>query len=685
MQRAAFVRNHFMGVQWRGPRTLLGILLRLPSLAALALLYLVLAAALVYLGSIVWGLAVGFALPTTAAIRWPWVRALAVHDYYLVYGLLSVTALCAATSWVAWLAGCNDARKGELQVMRFLGRWGLLLSVAIFVFTISGPWAGLPRQGDFGAAAVGGLVPFSDAISYFATAHDHIRDGVWNQVALRRPLAAAFREVLTVFGLFSFPAMLFLQTLLIAAATWFAAGAIARWRGTWAGLTFFGLMFLAMRSFLPTSLTEPLGLIWALFSIPFFVVALRERSLAHALAGFAIIVVALMTRMGAMFIVPALMLWLIWQFGQSWRAKLRVGIVSIAIVAGVLSANSLLQRSFGTGQDISGSNFAYTLCGLSIAQIYSACVERYQDELKALPGGEAAATRFLYARAWDNIRKDPSVFLARVAEGARRFTSALPTTLVRGYLWVTPPAWFTAIRPWAVVLTIVGACYIALRRREKGEVAFWLLIGAGIWASAAFVYFDDGMRAMSSSYPFVVALVACGMTTPGVVLPVRRGNDRVLLRCGAGTLALAAVLFFAVPWLAHEGRRMRDPATVVQSQHEHLIFGGRRITGFLVVPDGEALRSDVPSVHISDFSEIVRLSNIEIYQGLVQPETPPLPFGFVAAPRMEKGAASVHMYIVPPEVMLRRAVPGWRLSVTEWQRKHYSYWYLVTGAEPIAP
>jgi hypothetical protein len=46
-------------------------------------------------------------------------------------------------------------------------------------------------------------------------------------------------------------------------------------------------------------------------------------------------------------------------------------------------------------------------------------------------------------------------------------------------------------------------------------------------------------------------------------------------------------------------------------------------------------------------------------QELIHPVTPPLPFGFVFAPRLEKGASSYTEFIVPAEVLERHAVPRW--------------------------
>jgi hypothetical protein len=64
---------------------------------------------------------------------------------------------------------------------------------------------------------------------------------------------------------------------------------------------------------------------------------------------------------------------------------------------------------------------------------------------------------------------------------------------------------------------------------------------------------------------------------------------------------------------------------------------------------------------------------------------PPLPFGLVFAPRLEKGSVSAFLYIVPPEVVEHREVPSWHFNLKRWGYKpggYGEYWFYVTKAEP---
>ena len=91
------------------------------------------------------------------------------------------------------------------------------------------------------------------------------------------------------------------------------------WRGPLAALAFVALSLMFCRSFLATSLTEPLGFVWSFLSVAAFVEWFRRKSLQFALLGVALTFMALMTRMGAMFLLPAVMLWIVCCFGDRWR------------------------------------------------------------------------------------------------------------------------------------------------------------------------------------------------------------------------------------------------------------------------------------------------------------------------------------------------------------------------------
>jgi hypothetical protein len=664
----------------------LAFVLALPGRLILGLGYLALAAAIAFVVASLYAAATGWALPTTALIRSSaHVQWAARNEPHAAQALVCLAALGTIAAWLAQLnPACRQAvARGETRLMRFLFRFGFVIAACAYLFCISAIWSGLARPGDLDFANIGGLIPFSDAANYLTAAHDQAKDGVWNETALWRPLAIAFRSVLLVSGNFSLQAMLILQALLLAGALSFAARAVMLWRGVWAGLVFVALVYLYSRSFAATTLTEPFGLFWALLSIPFLIEAMAGRATRPALTGFTMTVMALMTRTGSMFTLPALLLWLPWQFGAGKTGKLRILAAALCILVGTVGLNAALQRAYGSGQGPATGNFAYVLCGLSMGTGWDGCLKKLAAEGKPLPSGEDTRMETMRAMALENLRTDPTVFLSRLLTNAKLFAENFPEVTWRGYgSEIEEPPWLS--RTLLAVISGAGILYLALRVARPVELSFWLLLWLSIVASAAVIYFDDGARALAASQPLISLFFAISLSGP-LATATKSVLSETAPRYGWLCLVAAAALFMGVPGIVQRWSLASSMASDGELKpDEAMVFGGRRMSGFVIVEDGSPLRNDVPTLHLKDFDAIIRRSGVEYYQDLLHPVTPPLPFGFVFAPRIEKGVRSLNQFIVPAEVIRSRNVPEWRFQLQRWGTKGTGeYWYRVTHAEPL--
>jgi hypothetical protein len=665
------------------------VTLRVPYWALLALCGVMLVGSGAFLVSALYALATGWALPTTALLRWsPIAHWAAINEPYLGYLLLMLAGFGAVTTWFA--AASSDlgdvVRSDELRLRQILLWCGYPIAACALVLSISAMWSGIVRpSGDPHWANIGGLIPFTDGVNYYAGAYDQAKDGTWETVASHRPLAAALRSVLMFFGNYSLQAMLILQICLLAAAACFAAYAMAIWRGVWAGIAFFGFTYIYAHMFVPTTLTEPLGLFWAWLSIPFFIEAFRSGSAKPALVAFAMTSVALFTRMGSMFTIPALMLWLIWQFGEGRAAKFRIFVASTGVLLGIFGFSSLLQRAYGAGLSSADGNFAWVICGLTMGTTWAGCLGKLTSQGISVAETPALFTH-LYALAWENFRTDPHVLFSRLADGASTFLANFWQLMWRGYfINIDEPHWVW--RDALTALSVIGLLYLAVRRATRVELTFWMLLWASIILSAAFVYLEDGGRVMAASHPLIALFLGQGFTSPAVAATGEPGRNR-LDRYGSAILWIAAILFLCVPWVAHR----LSPLEAMVGDHlrpkqgEAFVFGGRRMSGFLVVGDDEPLRSDIPTLHLADFEAVIQQGAVENYQALLHPVMPPLPFGFIIAPRLERDIGSYYRFLVPAEVMERRNVPAWHFHFTAWQRRPTDLggdqWFFVTKAEP---
>ncbi len=663
-------------------------ILAIPGRGLLVMAYAgLVATALFAAGTIVAWLS-GAALPSAALIRaTPIIEWLALNETRLPYVLIMLAMLAAAAQAVAQSSGLpsRELTRDGLRLQKILGRWGFVLLTAWLLFAASVPWAGLFRPTDFAGASLFGLLPFNDAAAYFSDAHDQARDGVWSSISVRRPIAAAMRTALMFFSMYSYALMVALQVILLAGTTAFAAASVARFKGVWAAIVFTGIIALVARSFLTSALTEPLGLSVALAFVPFFIAALRTKSEPLALLAFAGISVALMIRMGSMFTIPALLLWMVICFAATVRDRVRVAASGIGVLVAIYAVNFALTRLYAASTDLVGSNFAHTICGLTIGEVWSVCQERYLPELKGL-ATEKALSDLLYVKAWENFQQSPVIFFKRLAAGIGQFVSTLPGTLLTGYISDIPPFWYSPVLLFAVLL--VGGA-VSAYRSSVNERIFWTLLWVSISASAAIVIFDDGRRVLMASYPLIALFLVLGFVKPRAMRDPPFMSSPNLVRSGVLGLAGLGCVLLVTPMLAYAvGEPLAGSAlTKKQNANEHVVLGGRRLSGVQVVEDPDPRFWVLPTIGIGDFKTIVRRSGFEHYQGLVTPVVPSLPFGFVAAPRAKRGEPSDRLYIVPAHVLQRPDVTHWVFTVEDWQLKPPSTarWYLVTKAEPLVP
>jgi hypothetical protein len=244
-------------------------------------------AAIIFLASTLVGWFSGYLLPNTAFFRWwPELNMLAMNEPFFGHVILFVAMLGVGAGWLATSLGPprDSFATVEQRLVRAFRRYGFFFVVGLFLYSVGATWSGIARPQDLAGNAIAGLVPFNDANGHFQYVYWQALKGEWEPFVTRRPLAVAFRTVgvfIVDYNNFNF---LILQVLALATATFFAARAVMDWRGIWAGLTFLGLTFVLVRPFLPTNLTEPLGIFWSLVSVPFLVRAIRFNRLSFGIS-----------------------------------------------------------------------------------------------------------------------------------------------------------------------------------------------------------------------------------------------------------------------------------------------------------------------------------------------------------------------------------------------------------------
>jgi hypothetical protein len=446
-------------------------------------------------------------------------------------------------------------------------------------------------------------------------------------------------------------------------------------------LAFVGLTYSLARAYISTTMSEPLGLFWGLFCVIFFVEALRRHAHAHALIALLALAIGLLTRMGAMITLPFIALWISYGFATSLTARLRLFVAACLIVLAGLALNSALAFLYSNPGAATGSNFAFTVCGLALGGDWSLCAAKYAAELKLL--NEQSQARLLIEMAWGNFLHHPQVVLRQLLHNGAQFLRDFPGWMLAGTGDHSQSrTLYLLLAIWALLPGLI----FALRWRSKRiERAFWLALWTSVILSAAVVYGDGGWRGLYITNALLALFAGLGFSAPASVVTTLRDRWIVRPRNAVAFVTAMMSLFVVVPGVSRALDRIDLPSESAQQPgpNVHLVAGGRWPTGFLVIADKTARPAWAPSMHYSDFFAMVRRLGLESETGaFVESALARLPFAFMTAPDIDiRGSTAI--FIAPPEVLQRRNVEAWRFAVVHVRPN--SILMIVESAEPVEP
>lgn len=638
-----------------------------------------------YLASCLLGMVDGYRYPLVAAFDyWHAARDVSMFAPKFHFLILAFAAVGAMLAWLAYLRPAVSPAydRCERAISSLWLRFGWVIIIGAFLFSTGSLWAGVVRPEDVHANAFAGIVPLADAQAHYLASFEPLLLGGWGSFAERRPFAAAQRSLLMLISGHSNAVFLSLQATLVGLAVHLAFRSVVKWRGIWAGLTFLALAYGQARPFIATNLTEPFGLFWALVAVPMLIGAIRRFDARIAIAGFLATALSLFTRMGSMFSLPALAIWMFGRANQkSERIKITLGVV-LSIVFAVLLSNAL-GWAYGNGRGTLGGNFSLTLCGLAHGGNWSKCATDFAEQLREFNANEGEEAKFLYRITFEKIHREPGIFLTRIGEGAREFLEGLPRHMISGWFGPSPPDWFPVALWYGLILCGLFLVHGRYGRPMTGERAFWLWSIVGLLSSAPLLIFDEGWRVLSGAFVLVALGISTGFSSPRLLESTEPALARGAFEgwvLASGTIlvllsiAIAPFLFGKLDPL-ELGKLQAYPST----NERTVVAGGSPVTGILVLPNGAPKSKSALSIDYATFERIVKQSQIEQYQTLVTGTPYVPPFAFVVTPGVGGGRA----FITPAEVVLQPSVHAWHLNITEWKQPGGRFWYHATSADPI--
>jgi hypothetical protein len=566
-----------------------------------------------------------------------------------------------------------------------LWRWaGLPALFAVFYYFLSrGGWSGRFLESDFNYVSIAGLVPHSDAAGYYLDSLKMALTGEWGGMSSRRPVAASARQLLTTLADYSYVRTIYLQAVLLTVLAWFATYRLIQWRGALAGIVFAALIVQLARPFLSSTLTEPIGMMWALVSIIFLIEALRRHDRLSGMIALVALVFGMLTRLGALFLIAWVAIWLVLCFADDLWSRLRLAALAAVCIVLPVIFNVTASRLYANPGTTTGANFSMTLCGLTLGGSWHRCAALYADEVQRV---QSEDVQIYLQHASENFRANPSVLFAKLIKNAGAYVSRMPSFLINGYLSVTGLSPHSGVGSLANIVGIlipllVGAYLI--RFASWTERIFWAGSLTAIVASAAIIYADDGWRALHVSHVYVALLIACGFAVRRrPEISVRDVNPTV----GASAIAVVILFMIAVPALAHWAfrRELASHTLPTPRADQQIMLGGHRFSGLLVFPDDQVAPTDTPSMKYSEFARMVNTTRVNGEPGIglfLDRLDHTKPFAFVNGAIINAGSDDIK-FVAPPHMLTNRAAWAWLLTLDR-PRTDAVTLYFVTEAIAI--
>jgi hypothetical protein len=617
-----------------------------------------------YGATIVWGLVAGYALPPAAVFAvLPAAHRISDFEPFIPWALLGTAATGALGGWTATAGVLTVAELHALErrLIHFWSRAGFPVILLTFLFAMSGGgWSGRYQPLDLNYYSIAGLVPHSDALHYFSGTFDLAYAGHWNPVASLRPFAAAFREITVFAGWFSYVDTLLVQAVLLAGAFVFLLRSAVAWCGTWAAMALMALLYGLVRPFLLTTMTEPLGLVCSLFSLSFFIEAFRQRSTHLAVVAFAALVCGLLIRMGSMFTVPFLMIWIAVSFSNGRTLRIRVLAVLTGVLLLIFVYNGLLARSFSAPDSYTGGNFAWILCGLTHGGDWYECLRLFGTEIRER--GIVDVDKFFIDEAARAFLAAPMVSVRYMFRNMWLYANGLPHLLLFQYKQIAyiPDKY---VYPLFILLVPGWICFLK-RERDLPVLSFALVLLVSTTLSAAIVFGNDGPRALHVTHPFIAMVFATGFAAP---LSLRAPDGRPLLAMRTGVGAIGALMFILLlgpPLISHAVRSATafNPNIEIKQEDLRIVAGGRFMTGFLVMPDDADLPRDHPALSASTFGSMISLYESIDPEPLLTKLLPQVPFALLYSPVQNRPHTPTN-YLAPSAVLTDTSAQRWLFQV----------------------
>lgn len=372
----------------------------------------------------------------------------------------------------------------------------LSLNMLLFALTLSFLWT----SGYSDNKVIGGLLPYKDGGSYYASAHlilnglslENVVQSSW------RPLFPGFLSSLLLLLGGNMKWALTSLVLLAGVGSYYSSRQVFASFGPFAAGLFGTLLYFYIQPLIGFTMTELLGFTIGCLAFSILWRVSKTPVLSDVVLGLLALVVGLSARAGTFFLLPLLALWAGRIFKGTKKFSFRVfAIAMVTILVGYFLANSVYARSVGVPKGTVFGNFAYSLYG----QVHGGT--GWHRSIEELGTREPSV---IYKAAFQFFLKHPLSLFIGTAKAYRDFF--LPGgSGIFAFGFDDQPGWVDYIL-WGIVMCLFVWGAIRLIKSMALRTSSLLIAGlVGFVLSIPFLPpIDGGSRFYASTVPFFFAI-----------------------------------------------------------------------------------------------------------------------------------------------------------------------------------
>jgi hypothetical protein len=487
------------------------------------------------------------------------------------------------------------------------------LAVIMFSLPLFRTWT---TGNDNGGICIGGLIPYSDAISYYIGAQHLLYTGELDSWNHRRPINATLLATRLALARHDFRIAMIMQAILLGLSCYWAARAIASNSGVLPSLAFFAILLSFSRVYVQTTFSEGLGLTFGAFAFTVMWYGLHKRKDWMIAVGLILLVSGLNARIGAILILPCILIWACITFKKTRVARLSVaGFIILATLIGFI-INVAVFKLYG-GESIRQFHGATCLTLYGFAAGGKGWRQAEQDfpEIKAMD--DVTMNSYVYDKTFELIKSSPLGFISGIVKSSVRSFAGFPIHFMERVFGIMPYATpirgnltFDIIIKLAIMLLLfillcagMAKCFWVSRKDLR--VSFIISGLLGNILCIPLIFPDGFLRCFATTFPFMAVAVSFGMTfwrTPLESSPICNGdNHKAFSSIVIGTVLIISALFGTAIARHFEYAPLSEIPPNADNEKSVIALIGPGSAYLDILPSSSSTKTFAPIINESDF------------------------------------------------------------------------------------